>query len=152
MMNRRLLPLAVLGSVLAPRAFAQPLPPPGGGGSFTGGSVSGATAFGAGISFGSTAAVAADLSHHIALYGTGIGFNATSGGVNFVAGATAIGNFTATGWVFLGTVKINANLGFYNTTPIAKQTVSGAWAGNTAGKALTTALAAYGLIVDSTSA
>jgi hypothetical protein len=44
------------------------------------------------------------------------------------------------------------NVGFHGTTPIGKPTVSGAWAGNTAGKALCVALASYGLINDSTSA
>ena len=44
------------------------------------------------------------------------------------------------------------NVGFHGTTPIGKPTVTGAWAGNTAGKALCVQLAAYGLIVDSTSA
>lgn len=43
-------------------------------------------------------------------------------------------------------------VGFQGTAPIGKPTVVGAWAGNTAGKALCVALAAYGLIVDGTSA
>ena len=46
----------------------------------------------------------------------------------------------------------SGKLGFFNATPVVKPTVTGAWAGNTAGKALSTALAAYGLIVDSTTA
>ena len=41
--------------------------------------------------------------------------------------------------------------GFQGTAPIGKPTVSGACAGNTAIKALLTALASYGLINDSTS-
>lgn len=49
-------------------------------------------------------------------------------------------------------LQVGGNIGFYNTTPIAKPTVSGAWAGNTAGKALSTALASLGLITDSTTA
>jgi hypothetical protein len=48
-------------------------------------------------------------------------------------------------------LRVNGNLGF-GVTPIAKPTVAGAWAGNTAGKALSTALAAMGLITDSTTA
>ena len=44
------------------------------------------------------------------------------------------------------------NVGFQGTAPIGKPTVTGAWAGNTAGKALCVQLAAYGLITDSTSA
>ena len=43
-------------------------------------------------------------------------------------------------------------LGFFGATPVVKPAVTGAWAGNTAGKALSTALAAFGLIVDSTTA
>jgi hypothetical protein len=41
---------------------------------------------------------------------------------------------------------------FGHAPPAARPTVTGAWAGNTAGKALTTALAAYGLVTDSTTA
>jgi hypothetical protein len=48
---------------------------------------------------------------------------------------------------------ITGGLGLFASTPVAaKPTVTGAWAGNTAGKALTTALAAYGLFTDSTTA
>jgi hypothetical protein len=43
-------------------------------------------------------------------------------------------------------------LGFFATTPVAKPTAGGAWAGNTAGKALSTALAALGLITDTSTA
>ena len=43
-------------------------------------------------------------------------------------------------------------VGFQGSAPIGKPTVTGAWAGNTAGKALCVQLAAYGLITDSTSA
>lgn len=42
------------------------------------------------------------------------------------------------------------SMGFNNAAPIGKPTISGACAGNTAIKALLTALANYGLIVDST--
>ena len=41
-------------------------------------------------------------------------------------------------------------VGFQGSAPIGKPTVTGAWAGNTAGKALCVALAAYGLIADAT--
>ena len=44
------------------------------------------------------------------------------------------------------------NVGFNSAVPIAIPTVNGAWAGNTAGKALAVALAAYGLILDGTTA
>jgi hypothetical protein len=44
-------------------------------------------------------------------------------------------------------------MGLFGAAPVAsKPNVAGAWAGNTAGKALSAALAAYGLITDSTTA
>lgn len=51
-----------------------------------------------------------------------------------------------------GGLQINATIGFNSTAPVAKPTVAGACAGNTAIKALLTALAAYGLVTDSTTA
>lgn len=77
-----------------------------------GGAVTGATSFGAGISFGNQVGSAAnDLSKHIALYATSYGFSVTSSTLNIVTGgavnftvATATkatldssGNFTAVG-------------------------------------------------------
>ena len=57
-----------------------------------------------------------------------------------------------TGVITLGSpTRINGNVGF-NTAPIARPSVAGAWAGNTAGKALSTALAALGLITDTSTA
>jgi hypothetical protein len=50
-----------------------------------------------------------------------------------------------------GGLRFNTNIGF-NAPPIAKPTINGACAGNTAIKALLTALAAYGLITDNTTA
>jgi ribosomal protein S11 len=64
---------------------------------------------------------------------------------------TAIGATTANTGKF-STLAVVGNAGFYNTTPIAKPTAAGAWAGNTAGKALSTALAALGLITDTSTA
>lgn len=49
-------------------------------------------------------------------------------------------------------LMVSGDSGFNGTPPIAKPTVTGAWAGNTAGKALSVALAAYGLITDDTTA
>jgi hypothetical protein len=43
-------------------------------------------------------------------------------------------------------------LGVLGAAPVTKRVVAGAWAGNTAGKALSQALAAYGLITDNTTA
>jgi hypothetical protein len=57
--------------------------------------------------------------------------------------------FSASG---TGGFNFQARVGFNNTNPIAKPNVTGAWAGNAAGKALTVALAAYGLVTDSTTA
>jgi hypothetical protein len=53
------------------------------------------------------------------------------------------------GSVMQGPLQL-ATVGFNNTAPIAKPTISGACAGNTAIKALLTALAAYGLVNDTT--
>lgn len=49
-------------------------------------------------------------------------------------------------------VKIVGDVGFYNTAPVAKPTVSGSRAGNAALASLLTALASQGLITNSTSA
>lgn len=49
-----------------------------------------------------------------------------------------------------GTAKIVGNIGFYNTAPVAKPTVTGSKGGNAALASLITALANLGLIVDNT--
>jgi hypothetical protein len=51
-----------------------------------------------------------------------------------------------------GGIRLRSPVGFNNTTPIAKPTVSGAKGSNAALASLMTALAAYGLVVDSTTA
>lgn len=51
-----------------------------------------------------------------------------------------------------GSVKVVGNVGFYNTTPVAKPTVSGSRSANAALASLLTALASQGLITDSSSA
>lgn len=56
------------------------------------------------------------------------------------------------GTVFVNDVKFGAKTGFNNTAPIAKPTVTGAKGGNAALGSLLTALANYGLVIDSTSA
>jgi hypothetical protein len=53
---------------------------------------------------------------------------------------------------YSGGIQFTSNVGFNSATPLAKPTLSGAWAGNTAGKALATILANYGLITDSSTA
>lgn len=49
-----------------------------------------------------------------------------------------------------GAVTFNNNVGFYGTTPVAKPTITGAKGGNVALANLLTALASYGLLIDST--
>ena len=50
-----------------------------------------------------------------------------------------------------GSLKVNtANLGFYNATPVAKQTVTGSKGGNAAVASIMAALVALGLVTDST--
>jgi hypothetical protein len=58
----------------------------------------------------------------------------------------------ATGITTLTSLKVSGNSGFNNTAPIAKPTVSGAKGSNAALASLLTALVAYGLVTDSTSA
>jgi hypothetical protein len=48
--------------------------------------------------------------------------------------------------------RFNANVGFYGTTPIAKPTITGSRGGNAALASLMTALAAFGIVTDSTTA
>jgi hypothetical protein len=62
-----------------------------------------------------------------------------------VARATGLTTYT-------GAVQHNGQVGFNSTAPIAKPTVTGAKGSNAALASLMTALAAYGLITDSTSA
>jgi hypothetical protein len=56
----------------------------------------------------------------------------------------------------LGSVRVASklsvvgNVGFYGKSPVAKPTVTGSWGGNAAGKSLAAALAALGLVTDST--
>jgi hypothetical protein len=58
---------------------------------------------------------------------------------------------TATSTMTLtGALKINGNIGFYNATPVAKPTVSGAKASNAALTSLMTALSSLGIVTDST--
>ena len=49
-------------------------------------------------------------------------------------------------------LSVTGNAGFNSVAPIAKPTIAGACAGNTAIKALLTALASYGLVTDTTTA
>jgi hypothetical protein len=110
-----------------------------------------------GVSLGNvSAASVTDLSKHLAIASTTFGINQTASRLNIVVptGAAVVPVVNGADVVSFGStgMRVIGNAGFYNTAPIAKQTLTGAWAGNTAGKALSTALAALGLITDSTTA
>jgi hypothetical protein len=106
--------------------------------------------------FSTFAASNTDLSRHISLYSNTYGLNVLSNRLNIIVPSAAgiYGNVGGTDILSIVSagLRVIGNVGFYNTAPIAKPTVSGAWAGNTAGKALSTALASLGLITDSTTA
>ena len=68
------------------------------------------------------------------------------------ANGTPLAISRATGVTTLAGLGVTGQSGFNNTAPIAKPVVVGAWAGNTAGKALSQAMHAYGLIQDNTTA
>ena len=118
-----------------------------------------------GLSFGTqTPSSGIDLSKHLALYGTTYGLNIGSFSVQVVAVGAVVGTFTATGLnataigattpatAAFTTVRINGNVGFYNTSPVAKPTVSGAKGSNAALGSLIAALVSQGLITDTTTA
>lgn len=56
---------------------------------------------------------------------------------------------STSGGTINGNLRINGNIGFYNTTPTTKQTVTGSRGGNVALASLLSALATYGLVIDS---
>lgn len=58
---------------------------------------------------------------------------------------------STSGGEITGNLKIDGNIGFYNTTAVAKQTVTGSKAANAALGSLMAALSAIGLVTDSTS-
>lgn len=71
-------------------------------------------------------------------------YNRAATALIFATSATERINISAA-----GAVTIRSTIGFNNTTPIAKPTVTGSRAGNAALASLLTALANYGLITDS---
>jgi hypothetical protein len=103
-----------------------------------------------GMSFGATAVTGVDLSKHIALYSTVMGFNVTGGRLNYVVSTGNIHAFVVNAVDRL-TIS-STGLGFNGTAAVAKPTVSGAKGSNAALASLMTALAAYGLVTDSTTA
>ena len=138
--------------------------------------VTGAATLNSGVSFGSQLAPsAADLSKHIAMYGTIYGFNVVSGAINAVLGGSVVVQFTSAGVngtiggttpnagffttlsstgaaTLQSTLRVNGNVGFYNTAPVAKPTVAGAKGSNAALGSLIAALVSQGLITDTTTA
>jgi hypothetical protein len=70
-----------------------------------------------------------------------ISITRATGAITFSSALTSVGNF-----------RVNGLSGFNNTAPIAKPTVSGAKGSNAALASLMTALAAYGLVTDTTTA
>lgn len=66
--------------------------------------------------------------------------------------ATFAGGIGVAGQATLASARIVGNIGFYNTAPAAKPTVTGSRGGNAALASLLTALANLGLITDSTTA
>lgn len=93
----------------------------------------------------------ADIILTTALFGGIRVGDATRNAVTLTAGAatSSVATVSASG---TGGLQFTSNLGFNSATPIAKPTISGACAGNTAIKNLLTALASYGLLTDSTTA
>jgi hypothetical protein len=83
----------------------------------------------------------------------GTGLTVTSGGATITAAGVAIsaGGLAVVGGSATDTLKVTGNQGFYDTAPISKQTVSGSKTSNAALASLMTALAALGLVTDSTS-
>lgn len=109
------------------------------------GTITGVTA-GAGLNGGGTAgAVTVNLIVPVTIIHGGTGATTAAGALaNLGALPTAGGTMTG---------PMNAaTVGFNGTTAIAKPTVTGAKGGNTALGSLLTALAAYGLVIDTTTA
>lgn len=80
----------------------------------------------------------------------------TNAATVYIANSPAAGtNVTLTNayalWVDDGASRFDGNVGFFATAPVAKQTVTGSRDSNAALASLLTALAAFGLITDSTS-
>ena len=105
-----------------------------------------------------------DFTKHIGLHVTGgYGIGVTSLRINYVVGAGGAAHvFMSNGADRLSvsdtlltaavSARFNSTIGFNNTAPIAKPTVSGAKGSNAALASLLTALAAYGFVTDSRTA
>ena len=129
--------------------------------------------FTGGVNFGSQAVASpADLSKHISLYGGGsgtIGFNVSPNQLNYVTPTGTWHVFYVNGVAMLtitngnaafsnglnitaGGFQVTGNMGFNGAAKIARPTVTGAKGSNAALASLMTALAAYGLVTDTTTA
>ena len=107
----------------APPAIGNTTPASG---AFTTLAASGVTALSSGVSFGSPVVTGVDLSKHIALFGTNIGINYVSPNLNFVVIGTTQATLSTAAMVLTGNLRINGNVGFFNSSAAAKATVSGA--------------------------
>lgn len=68
-----------------------------------------------------------------------------------VSGEVSFAEITVDGLaLFIGAAAFSSDVGFYGTVPITKRTITGSRGGNAALASLLTALAAYGLVTDST--
>ena len=114
------------------------------------------------------------VTNHYIIYGpSGVPGKAVNEYGFYMPAPSGIGTATPVGWLevrtpdSLSTTRVtrfrnsggsildimgDSKIGWFGVAPVVRQTVSGAWAGNTAGKALCVALAAYGFIIDSTTA
>ena len=96
-----------------------------------------------------------DVTKGVALQ-TGVGFGITAGRLNYVATSamahTFVVNAVDVASVSSTGVRVIGNVGFNNTAPVAKPTVTGSRGGNAALASLLTALASYGLVTDTSTA
>jgi hypothetical protein len=126
-------------------------------GSFTTLGASGVTSLAGGARLDGAAANYADVTKHIELANTGLGFNSYSGNIGAFYGS---GSFTFSSAAATMDMYVNGSgihmlkaFGVWNAVPPAsKPTVTGAKGGNAALASLLTALVSYGLILDSTGA
>jgi hypothetical protein len=96
---------------------------------------------------GNAAKVASDVAAGIASDGNRPDGTTTTAMATDISTTPTAGPLTVT-----GPARFNGTVGFNNTAPIAKPTVSGLKGSNAALASLLTALAAYGLIIDTTGA
>jgi hypothetical protein len=118
--------------------------------------VTGTTSFANGANWGAqVGGTNYDLSKHIALHTAGYGLSVTPGRQNYVAPGSHVfvcNNADVVTMATSGATTFASGIGAFGTSALtAKPTVTGAKGGNAALASLLTALASYGLILDSTS-